>query len=160
MSKLPECAFQADTFYWKARGSIPGSADEPWYTKNPVGHNILAQFLKRMLDSAGIDSTNKTNHSLRATAISHMFQSSVAQKVVKERSGHLSKEGLTPYERTTAQQQKAVCKVLGDASCSSRVNSNSPNSLDLDQDQFPVDRKPPVEAFERKPDASDLMKNL
>lgn len=165
LSKLPECAFQEDVFYWKARGSIPDAADLPWYTRNVLGHNVLAQFLKRMLDSAGIDSSKKTNHSLRATAISRMFQSSVAQKVVMERSGHLSKEGLVPYERTTAQQQKAVCKVLADASCSSRVNSNPPKCpeiTDIDQQkQSLVDVKPPVEAFEKKPAVgNELMKNL
>ena len=30
-SKLPECAFQEDIFYWKARSTIPECADQPWY---------------------------------------------------------------------------------------------------------------------------------
>jgi len=79
-----------------------------------------------------------------------MFQSSVAQKVVMERSGHLSKEGLVPYERTTAQQQKAVCKVLADSSRSSWVNCNSPKSPEIDEPSL-VDIKPPKEEFQKKP---------
>ena len=31
LSKLPECAFQEDIFYWKARSTIPEGADQPWY---------------------------------------------------------------------------------------------------------------------------------
>ena len=55
-----------------------------WFFKNAIGHNVLAQLMKRMLTSAGIDSTGKSNHSLRATAIRRMFQSNVAQKVIME----------------------------------------------------------------------------
>ena len=50
-------------FYWRARPGIPANG-EPWFFKNAIGHNVLAQLMKRMLTSAGIDSTGKSNHSL------------------------------------------------------------------------------------------------
>ena len=50
---------------WK---SIPGCPSEPWYTTIPLGQNTLNRLLKQMLNEANIDSTNKSNHSLRATA--------------------------------------------------------------------------------------------
>ena len=136
LSKLPERAIKEDIFYWRARPSIPANG-EPWFFKNAIGHNVLAQLMKGMLTSVGIDSTAKSNHSLRATAISQMFQSNVAQKVIMERSGHLTKEGLASHERTTAQQQRAVCKVLSDANCrvqdESKPPSNCPESCNQDQ---------------------------
>lgn len=103
--------------------------------------------MKRILASAGIDSTGKSNHSLRATAISRMFQCDVAEKVIMERSGHLSKGGLAPYQRTTAQQEKAACKVLA-------ADAESRN-----QDQSP-DVKPPVEAVNTTKPEGELKKHL
>lgn len=116
LSKLPKCAIERDLFYWKACSCIPDDPDKPWFINQPIGHNTLDVFLRRMFESAGIDSASKTNHSLWATAISRMLSSNVATKLMMERSGHLSKEGLTPYERTTAQQHKALCKVISDTS--------------------------------------------
>ena len=115
ISKLPVSALQKDTFYMKPRPCIPDSAGDPWYTESPIGHNTLARFLKKIFEGAKIDTTNKSNHSLRATAISRMYQNSIPEKLIMERSGHLSREGLASYERTTPAQQKAVCKTLSTA---------------------------------------------
>ena len=40
----------------------------------------------------------KTNHSLRATAATQMFQQDVPEKLIQERTGHRSLEGLRLYE--------------------------------------------------------------
>ena len=112
LSKLPQSAFQRDIFYMKARTCIPDSPSDPWFTDIPVGHNTLDKFLKQILTEASVDTTNKSNHSLRATAICRMYQKNVPEKLIMERSGHISREGVTSYERTTPAQQKAVCKML------------------------------------------------
>ena len=124
LSKLPESAFQRDIFYMKPRGSIPHSPADPWYTNVPLGHNSLGTFLKRILSEAGVDTTNKSNHSLRATAISRMYQRNVPEKLIMERSGHLSRDGVMSYERTTAAQQKALCATLSGSSSSNSINPN------------------------------------
>jgi len=59
-----------------------------------------------MFADAGINSTNKSNHSLKATAISKMMNKQIPSKVIMEMSDHLSKDGLLPYERTTPIQQQ------------------------------------------------------
>ena len=46
-----------------------------------------------------------------------------------EQSGHLSKEGVRSYERTTAAQQKDVSDSLSDITSSSRVNSSRSDAL-------------------------------
>ena len=112
LSKLPESALQRDIFYMKPRDKQPASASEPWYSNRPMGHNALESFLKDILKEAGIDHTNRSNHSLRATSISRMYQKQIPEKLIMERSGHLSTEGMMSYQRTTAAQQKAVCNAL------------------------------------------------
>ena len=53
-----------------------------------------------------------TNHSLRATGASAMFESGVPEKIIQQRTGHHSLEGVRHYEQTTAQQQQVVCNTL------------------------------------------------
>ena len=53
----------------------------------------------------------KTNHSLRATGASTMFQSSVWEKIIPTTTGHGSWDALHTYEKTSFQQHQAVSKV-------------------------------------------------
>lgn len=42
-----------------------------------------------------------------------MYQKNVPEKLIMERSGHLSRAGVMSYEHTTPGQEKAVCRTLG-----------------------------------------------
>lgn len=64
-----------------------------------------------MCVEAGI-SSHKTNHCLRTTGPSELFQAGVPEKIIKERTGHRSLEVLCIYEHTTKQQHRAVCKIF------------------------------------------------
>lgn len=68
--------------------------------------------LKEIFNDGDLDSTNISNHSLRATSITRMYQASVPEKLIMERSGHLTKEGLRSYEHTSSLQAQSVCNVL------------------------------------------------
>ena len=52
---------------------------------------------KDMCSEAHI-SGHKTNHSLRATGASELFEAGVPEKIIKERTGHRSLEALRLYE--------------------------------------------------------------
>ena len=67
LSKLPKCAVEQDAFYWNPRKEIPPD-NEPCYTRNVVGHNVLDKMLKNMFIESGLNAEHKSNHSLRATA--------------------------------------------------------------------------------------------
>ena len=53
---------------------------------------------------------------MRATGVSDLFQAGVPDKIIKERSGHLSMDGLRQYQRTTSEQEENVSKVLASGS--------------------------------------------
>ena len=110
LSKLSKKAVEKDIFYCKPAKSP--SLGKPWYYDMPVGHNTLQRKLKDMFIEAGFDSENVSNHSLRATGISRMYSGGVAEKLIMERSGHLSISGVCSYERTTAEQKKDVSDAL------------------------------------------------
>ena len=113
-SKLPEEAFVRDNFYVQPLSAIPDDSEKPWFTANPIGRNSLSSMIKEVCLEGGI-SGRKTNHSLRATDASHMYQAGVPEKLIQETTGHLSTSGVRQYENTTIEQQRAVSRVL---SCS------------------------------------------
>ena len=54
-----------------------------WYSKNPVGHNTLSGTVGRICKAAGI-SGFKTNHSLRVTSATRLFQSGIDETLDTE----------------------------------------------------------------------------
>ena len=108
-SKLSPEAFQRDTFYLQALS--PSSPEKPWFSCTPVGRNTLGKIVKAVCLEGNIPG-RKTNHSLRATGASTMFESGVPEKIIQQRTGHRSLEGVRHYEQITAQQQQAVCNIL------------------------------------------------
>ena len=107
ISKLPPVAFQKDWFYMKPLRHEPS---KPWYAAQPCGKNKLVGMVKSMFAMIGV--SGKTNHSLRATGASMMFQAGVPEKIVQERTGHRSLEALRMYECTTITQHMEVSRVL------------------------------------------------
>ncbi len=49
-----------------------------------------------------------TNHSLRATAVTRMFNKGVPEKLIAEKTGHRSLKALRAYERTSVIQEKSA----------------------------------------------------
>ena len=110
-SLLPEESKCKDVFYCKPKKKFLMD-DKCWYFAVAVGHNILSRKLKDMFVAAGMDSSDIHNHSLRASGITRMYTEGVPEKLIMERSGHLSIGGIRSYERTTDVQKKEVSQVL------------------------------------------------
>ena len=95
---------------------------KPWYTAKAIGKNILGKMVKGICVDANIPG-RKTNHSLRAMGVSDLFQASVPEKIIQERSGHLSMDGLRQYQRTTTEQEEDISKVLASVCFYSAISS-------------------------------------
>ena len=61
---------------------------------------MLKKKLKDMFVSAGLteDINSISNHSLRATGISCLYENRVPEKLIMEHSGHLSMSGIRLYD--------------------------------------------------------------
>ena len=59
----------------------------PVFTRQRVGINTLKNVLPVLSKESGIG-VRYTNHSLRATAITRMFNNGVEEKIIAETSGH------------------------------------------------------------------------
>lgn len=71
--------------------------------------------MSKMCEEAGI-SEKKTNHSLRASGASAMFNADIPEKVIKSVTGHKSSKALAIYERPTIQQQAVSGVLMGGSS--------------------------------------------
>ena len=85
-----------------------------WYGTTPIGHNTLSKTVKRLCDAAGIGGF-KTNHSLRVTSATRLFQSGVDEQLIMGRTGHRSIDGIRTYKRVSNEQKEDISHVLNSA---------------------------------------------
>ncbi|KAK6167160.1 hypothetical protein SNE40_021255 [Patella caerulea] len=96
-----------DAFYLRPK-KIPCS--DVWYCDSPVGIHTIQSTVKRLCQSAGIIGYF-TNHSLRATAATRLYQAGVDEQLMTEKTGHRS-NAVRAYKRTSDAQQASVSSVL------------------------------------------------
>ena len=95
-----------------------------WYSTTPVGHNTLAKTVKRLCETAGI-SGYKTNHSLRVTNATRLFQSGIDEQLIMARTGHRSLEGVRAYKRVSTDQKQSVSRILNSATNGKQADSTA-----------------------------------
>ena len=77
----------------------------------PVGHATLEKTIGRMCKSVGMVGYY-TNHSLRATTTTRLYQHDVDEQQIMERTGHRSTEAVRSYKRTSTHQQEKGSSIL------------------------------------------------
>ena len=135
--RLPETVDNTSPFYLHP---LKNPKTDTWYSTTSVGHNTLSMTVKRLCAKADITGF-KTNHSLRVTNATRLFQSGAAEQLIMERTGHHSLDGVHAYKRTSDEQQKSVSNVLNSATNgtpASAIQSEAPKKLKLDQSLPPL----------------------
>ena len=111
LSKIPSEAKQStNCFYLKPLPFTPTGVC-PWFWNSPLGTKKIETMVKDMMEEAKIPG-NFTNHSLRATGTTTLFDAGVPEALVQKRSGRKSSKALRVYERVTPEQNLAVSKIL------------------------------------------------
>ena len=85
-----------DIFYLRPKKKAPESLH--WYDPVAISKHKLTTFMENICAEAGI--TRKTNHSLRATGATALFNAGVPEKLIRDVTGHRS-NALHLYERPT-----------------------------------------------------------
>lgn len=110
LSLLPS---DASYFYMRAKDKAPPSKSVSSFANQQVGINVLKNILPELSEKSGIQ-VRHTNHSLRATAITWMFNGQVDEEVIAETSGHISLKALRTYEHTCKEKLQNVSRVLNE----------------------------------------------
>ncbi len=105
-TKMPN---EPRAFYLRPLEKTPTDPDKTWFVNTPVGVNTLNTVVSKIFEKCDSEQTfTYSNHSLRATAASRLFERNVPEKIIAERTGHRSLAGLRAYERTTKIQDQAA----------------------------------------------------
>uniref|UniRef100_A0A1X7VA36 ZMYM2-like/QRICH1 C-terminal domain-containing protein n=1 Tax=Amphimedon queenslandica TaxID=400682 RepID=A0A1X7VA36_AMPQE len=97
-----------DVFYFKPL-NVPLS--NCWYSCRPVGHNLLSQTVKRLCSNIGIEGHN-TNHSLRRTCVTRLFQKGIGEQQIMSVTGHRSTDAVRVYKSMSHDQEEAMSKII------------------------------------------------
>ena len=81
-----------------------------WYGEQVVRLNSLQKVVSNLLKSANLDG-HFTNHSLRRTGASRLFQHGIDKKLIKEFTGHHS-DALNSYDVTSEKQRQSPSKII------------------------------------------------
>lgn len=81
-----------------------------WFSCQPIGRQTLGKVVNSLLGKVG-SSGKITNHSLRATAASRLYQHNVDEQLIQERTGHCS-DSVRSYKRTDSKQLHEISEIL------------------------------------------------
>lgn len=94
---LSHCpSVHTDAFYLRPLKEPKGNV---WFSKQPVGVNTLSMVVKRLCHAAGLGG-HRTNHSLRASAATRLYNCQFDEQVIAETTGHRS-NSIRQYKRTS-----------------------------------------------------------
>ena len=96
-----------------------------WYTTLPAGHNTLCTTMRRLCSEAGIPGY-VTNHSLRVTTATRLFQNGVNEQLIMARTGHRSTDGIHAYKRISEEQKKLSLRFSITHKRKSQRSTNTP----------------------------------
>ena len=112
-----------DSFYLQP---LKDPKDEVWFGNTPIGHNSLDKMIGRMCKIAGIKGY-KTNHSLRVSLATRLFQNGVDEQLIMAKTGHRSTDSVRKYKRVGNDQVQMLSQVAqGQVPQSRKTHSRSP----------------------------------
>ena len=93
---------------------------ECWYSHIPIGHNKLVDTVPRLMRETGIGGYF-TNHSLRVTATTRLYDSPVDEASIMQRTDYQSVEGVRAYKRSSNKLCEVTLTILNQELKESRI---------------------------------------
>lgn len=90
--------------------SLTKPSETQWYADVRVGINTMSKVVKGLCGKAGLLGFY-TNHSLRATAATRMYEADLPEQLICEKTGHRS-DAVRGYKRTNTTQEQAASDVV------------------------------------------------
>lgn len=81
-----------------------------WYKAKPVGHNVLSSIVRKLCE--GVGEGYFTNHSLRRTCATRLFQNGVDEQQIMSITGHRSVGGVRVYKEISHEQQEQLSDLI------------------------------------------------
>lgn len=84
--------------------------EDEWYSDVRIGINTISKVVRKLCDKAGFEGFY-SNHSLRATAATRMYNADVPEQLICEKTGHRS-DAVRSYKRTSADQMLEASDIV------------------------------------------------
>lgn len=97
-----------DIFYLKP---FPEPRSHCWYYPRPVGHNVLNQTVKKLCSKVGAEGYF-TNHSLRRTCATRLFQKGIDEQQIMGITGHRSSNAVRVYKEISHEQEGTISELI------------------------------------------------
>ena len=95
-AKIPHDKITGDSKFYLQPLPYTPTGSMPWFFPDPYSGRKLESLLKVMCQGAGIEG-HFTNHSLRATGTTTLFDAGVPESVIQKRTSHKSLDALRTY---------------------------------------------------------------
>ncbi len=86
-------------------------SDKVWYSDMPMGPTRIGEIMGRIATRGGLVG-HYTNHSVRRTMCTQLYQKGVNPILIAQLSGHKNINSLSRYTTTSFQQQRDMCGLL------------------------------------------------
>ena len=71
-----------------------------WFSEVPLGHNPLGVVIQDLMTDAGFKGYY-SNHSLRVSLATRLYEAKVDEQLIMSRTGHSSTDGVCAYKHTS-----------------------------------------------------------
>ena len=121
-----------------------------WYSCQARGRHNLDKVVKTMCAKAGF--TGKcTNHSLRSSTATCMYEKGIDEQLICEKTGHRS-VAVRSYKRTSSRQMKEVCDVL--------YGNTKPIEPNVEESEWKVVKREPCATVSKPLPGNDVDNNV
>ena len=103
----PVCGNRKPNFYLR---SLEKFTPAQWYSEQVVGLNTLHKIMTELSEKTGLKGFF-TNHSLRRSGTTRLFQAGIDRKIIKEFTGHAS-DAVDKYQETSHTQRQKLSEVI------------------------------------------------
>ena len=100
--------------------------DDIWFACQPVGRQTLGKVIADACKNIGLGGF-RSNHSLRATAATRLYDAEVDEQVIAEITGHRS-SAIRGYKRTSDELKRKACEIVQGGSKLPKCTSITPLS--------------------------------
>ena len=117
LSKRPsEMKFGGLLYLTPLRRARDWSQEKVWFSRQPVGVNIINNFTSRMVSVAGLDVAKKhfTIHSMRKTTVRKLKKAGVCSRDIMAITGHRNDQSLADYDQLDLEEYREISNVVID----------------------------------------------
>ena len=105
-----------------------------WYSVTPLGHNQLSKIVGNLMKDAGFPG-HFTNHSLRVSCVTRLYDAQVDEQLIMSRTSHSSTDGVRAYKRSSEKLKELTSNILNSRGNDQAVPKPAPKRMCISEER-------------------------